>query len=341
MSLEVNKNDQTINAKTISSSRERIRRTIAGVLTTLMLFSGSILGSQNVHAAEYETPPSYSNTQENIDDDTIIVIPETYKYQVSQACGKTVDDDITIGDLKQFSDMYFSLSISDDSSLEWLNYVNGKNSIYMHLHNEDTSVLQQIKKLKGFKTLYISTFNNIELNEDDFKFLKTSTDIKDLSLYGLIPEPGIIEELNHLNRLQLHTDGNYKVDFKKLTFLDKLEFPAAGPYDVAVDLTSDEYYELINNGVEITFDEPELTKIYENINEELEQIISSFNLPENATDQEKLDAILIYVLDTLTYDPEISEALRTNTEHRDLTKSFYINGNLYGALEKDTAICGN
>lgn len=341
MSLEINTNDQSIDTRSLSNSRGTFQRSIAGLLTTLMLFSGSVLGTQEVHAAELEDTPSYSQEYDDINPDMVVEIPEIYQYEVYSACGKQPGEEITVRDLNNIQDTFLTVPIEDDSSLEWLNYVRGVEYLTMFIKTSDTSVLQQIKELKGIKNLSISTFDTLELTAKDFSFLKNSDGITGLSLYGFIPEPGIIESLTHLKKLQLQTDGNYKIDFTKLTFLDVLDFPTAGPYDVAVDLTSDEYYTLVKNGVSITFDEPEELAIYEKVTDELDDIVASLNVDQNSTDQEKLDAILIYVLDNLTYDPEISEALKNETEHDALTKSFYQGGQLYGALEKDTAICGN
>lgn len=103
----------------------------------------------------------------------------------------------------------------------------------------------------------------------------------------------------------------------------------------------DEYYELKKNGVEITFDNPEDLITSERISKQLDDIVSNLDVDVTSTDQEKLNAILIYVLDNLTYDQEIQKATAANIEHSSLTESFYEKGQLYGALEKDTAICGN
>lgn len=341
MSLEINANDQSIDTRTLSNSRGIFQRSIAGLLTTLMLFSGSVLGAQEVRAAELEGTPSYSQEYDDINPDMVVEIPKIYQYKVYSSCGKQPGEEVTVRDLNNIQDTFLTVPIEDDSSLEWLNYVRGVEYLTMLIKTTDTSVLQQIKELKGIKNLSISTFDTLELTAKDFSFLQNSDGITGLSLYGFIPEPGIIESLTHLKKLQLQTDGNYKIDFTKLTFLDVLDFPTAGPYDVAVDLTSDEYYTLVKNGVSITFDEPEELAIYEKVTDELDDIVASLNVNQNSTDQEKLDAILIYVLDNLTYDPEISEALKNEMEHDDLTKSFYKGGQLYGALEKETAICGN
>ena len=108
-----------------------------------------------------------------------------------------------------------------------------------------------------------------------------------------------------------------------------------------MDLTGEEYNALTKAGVKVTFDEESDLQTYLGINNELDAIVRQLNLDANSTDQEKLDAILIYILDNLSYDEQVSEALQNNTEHSELTRSFYQGGYLYGALEKSSAICGN
>lgn len=166
MSLEVNKNDQAISGATIFNSGNIIQRRIAGILTTIMLFSGSIMGVSEVKAAEIMPSDAYVE----LDLNQVIEIPEAYRYEVSNACGKEMTDDITIGDLKNFDDKFFSITIQDNSSLKWLNYIEGKEMIMIHVDTEDTSVLKEINELKGFKSINLSTWNNLELNKEDFSF---------------------------------------------------------------------------------------------------------------------------------------------------------------------------
>lgn len=338
--LEINQNDQNLDTNQMPATRNTFRRTIAGFLTLCTLYSGSIIGPLNVNAKETEST-SQSQSYDNEDPKTIIEIPDSYKWEVSHACGKETSDDITIGDLRNINNEFMSIVISDDSSLEWLNYIKGINYLYIIINTDDTSVLKDIKKLQGIKELYISTYNDLTFTNEDFKFVENSKNITTLTIDGFSIEPGFLEKLTHLNRLSLMCDENYEVNFKNLTFLKELDFSLDDPYDVAIDFTKDEYDYLRKSGVKITFNSQEELNTYLEINERLDEIVASLNLNENSSDQEKLDAILIHVLENLSYDEEVAEAIFANTEHKELSRSFYQGGALYGALEKDSAICGN
>ena len=342
MSLEVNKNDASVDTRQMTNNRLEFRRTIAGFLVALTLFSGSALGVTTVYAQETDVP-SASQSIDQVSPSTVVEIPEAYQYEVCYLCGKERGEPITVGDLNAIDDMFMNLSIVDGESLEWLNYVGNIEYLTMIIHADDTSVLKNIKKLKNVKNLSIlSPFStSIELKNEDFAFLRNSESIKELSISGYVSmEPGFLESLTGIKKLSLYLqDGNHTYDCSKLGFLDELELYE--PYSAAVYITQEDYDELIRNGVKVTFSSDSELESFKKINKKLDEIVESLGVDENSTEQEKLDALLCYVLDTLTYDPEVSEALRTNEEHGQLTRSFYNKGLLYGALEKDTAICGN
>ena len=72
--------------------------------------------------------------------------------------------------------------------------------------------------------------------------------------------------------------------------------------------------------------------------------MDSFNLSENATDQEKLNAVLTYVLCNFEYDPDVASAydeygLGSSELHAAMSKVICENGDLEAGLEGDTQIC--
>ena len=72
-----------------------------------------------------------------------------------------------------------------------------------------------------------------------------------------------------------------------------------------------------------------------------DEIIRSFNLDESATDEEKINAVLIYCLENLEYDSEVASLLDSGRRDEVDYSAFYAEGSLYGALENDSQICGN
>ena len=340
MSLEVNQNDKSANVTYIPNPKKEFRRKIAGALITIMLFSGSFIGMTEAKAQEASLTATQSISSQSEDPNQIIEIPEIYKYDVAYACGKEEDEPITIEDLSNIQTDFLVLGIYDDSSLEWLNYCKGIQELVLAIHTDNVEMFKDIDQL-NVPRLSITTDKSLSLTKENFGFLSRSKPIKQLSLYDLDIEPGILENLAQLEELLLESDENYEIDFSKLTFLDKLTFALANPYDIAIDFTNQEYQSLINDGVEVVFDSPDKLAQFIEINKKLDEIVESLNLNENSSDQEKLDAILIYVLDNLTYDEDVSNALTNNIAHEGLTSSFYEGGYLYGALEKQSAICGN
>ncbi len=340
MKLEINPEDKKANLSLLKEMEKQGKRVIIGGLASIMLFSGWTPPEQaqakTVHQEEIN---DMLDTQ---DPTTIVDIPESYLYEVLDACNKEEGDLITIGDLQQIGnngeDIYFN--IDDNSSLEWLNYCTNIKKLTLIISTDDISVLEEVKKLDNLEKLNVYSVHNVTLTQKNSQWLKESPKLKELHLLGCYVEPGVLENLTNLQKLSLLDESSKEVNYEKLTFLKELEFLSDQPYEIAIGFTKKDYDTLVNHGVKISFEEETKNKVLE-INERLEKIVQSLNLSENSTDQEKLDAILIYILDNLTYDEQVSEAITQNIDHESLTESFYEGGTLYGALEKDSSICGN
>ena len=351
MSLEINENDQTLDTSTIKIPSQKFKRTIAGFLTTVALYSGSILGAEKVSAAEIDNT-SISSSVDYEDPNTVIDIPECYRFHIYGILNKEENEPITIKDLESITDEYFRINLREENaSLEFLKYCKNATNLTIYGMIDDTTILQTIPDLPNVKKLFLATTvndsdvgletrDNLTVNSIDFSFLNKMTNLEELEIYGYSIEPGIIENLVSLKKLALYTNGNYDFDFSKLTFLDELSFRREQIYTIAKDLTLEEYKILVNSGVKIDFSDYERKKFYE-INEKLDAIVSKLNITEESTDQDKLNEILIYVLDNLEYDQEIAKLLERKENPDHLAINFYEEGLLYGALEKETAICGN
>ena len=64
LELEINPNDASCNTRQIPKNRDFFKRSIAGLLVGLTLFSGSVLGPTKVSAAELDNPPSQSQSKD-------------------------------------------------------------------------------------------------------------------------------------------------------------------------------------------------------------------------------------------------------------------------------------
>ena len=97
---------------------------------------------------------------------------------------------------------------------------------------------------------------------------------------------------------------------------------------------------LLDNGVEV-FLNSDTFEMMKQIDAKLDNIISTLNINENSTNQEKLDAIIMYALKHFRYDPTVDSMSSYDPNREATIKSFYEDGYLYGALERDTQLCGN
>lgn len=313
------------------------------------------------HAAENQSGYSYNisyirdeskaNIEDNYDeelmekyrnapDDMIVEIPEEFKYEVvSHISNKSEDDVITVGDLRSID--YLMLDISDDTvgdvDLSWLNYCT--NLKYLYLYGDIIQYTDDILGFDNIDTILLTTRYGEDLMDlRNCGFINHCPTLKSLSISGLYDA----EQLYGLNikHLSLDVRETHTIDFKKLDFLEELTL-YGGAYDIAVYLSNDDIDYLESKGVKISFgtiDNVDIDQIRE-INDKLDEIIESLGLDENATDEEKVRAVLIYVLSNLQYDEYASECQRNGIRFD--YDPFYKDGELYGALEGKTQICGN
>lgn len=347
MELEVNKSHKKVD---LSNIKKPLIRFGAGALVSLCIFSGMynpkakadsevVIPPQPVEITSvYETEPIETTIEENID--YAVNVPENYRFSILFQVGKTEEDQIMISDLQKIE--YLNLSITEDVDLSFLEHcINLKDLQITCLDENSINYLTNLPTLPNLESISLyNIFLDLELNENNIKFLENNPSIKYLELDGILLVPGVEEELNKLETLRLGSNLNVDIDFTKLTNLKHLDLIEIEPYTLAMHFNSEEYNTLINAGVEINMDE-EYKAMFLSANEKLDKIVESLGVTKESTDREKLDAILLYALNNLTYDPTIASLSQAELESTNLASEFYKNGLLYAALEKDTAICGN
>ena len=335
MKLETNPNHKRADISKLDLLKRKLKASLIGTTIALSLFSGSI-----------ETEAKNENEiaqEQSIEDTKNTEIPTYYSDTIGNYLGK---DQLSTEDLKSIKEITdWPIMVRDNESLSWLNNCESLEKISFGLYNlEDTSMFQDVKELPNLKSINFNSLIESEytISKEDFDFLTKSKNLETIDLACANVEEGFIESITNLKTLKVSSEmPNLKFDYKKLTFLENLEFTGEDPYNVATNLTMDEYNTLVENGVNVTFASEEIKNKFLEVNQELDNIVKSLDATKDSSDQEKLDAILIYTLDHLTYDEEVSEKLGTGENIDELTRSFYKGGNLYGALEKDSAICGN
>lgn len=311
------------------------RAILTGTLS-LTLLSGKTINT-NAHEIKSNYSNFYEVDEEN--DKKIVNIPEKFKKIITDEIGKSDNDNVTISDLNNFNPVYyFNINVDENDDLSWLNYCNNLLTLTITFENcNSLNPLKKINELRSLEHLILINKNNDSLNftnTDAINFIKESNSIKILSLSGFNIEPGILENLKDLERLSIGNGKDMNIDYSELTFLSSLEI-TDGPYTAATYITNDDISILQKNGVSISGTTDDFLKKLESVNFKIDEIVQSLDIKETDSEQEKLNKILIYVLENCIYDPDV----KNNTS--DDILSFYEDGKLYGVLEKDTQICGN
>lgn len=324
-----NSNYKRIEFKNFKDPLKRISISALGTILGVSLYSGALVNQ--AYASDLENV-SYSDSV--VDD-----LPDDVRNYVLWSTSKNKDDVILESDLVNIT--YLGINVSNDSDLRFLRKFPNLQTLIIQSFDDNLDFLNDFADLKSLKELNLYCLSSVGvLTEDNLKFLE-SISLDKISLNGYCLYPGCEDMLNNVKELYV-SSGNYDIDFSKLTSLEKLDLSGIEPYDLAIYFTSEDYKKLTENGVEIIFSSEKDKLIYFNANAKLDEIVKTLNIEKDSTDKDKLDAILIYVLENLKYDDEISRMLREGGyENVTGVSEFYKDGYLFGALEKDSAICGN
>ena len=335
MELEVNRSHKKIDLKNLKRSSRNI---LIGGIVGLSIFSG--VNQTPVYASSTSISNDASST--NID------IPDEYISAI-QTClpnGMSIDN-ITKSDLERLDFLYLMLD-EDSPSLDFLKYCKNLKSLSINLKCDGNKcgALSTINSLENLSEVGIYSLDkNYTICPSDLEFINTSSTLEKLSISNCDLTPGVEENINKVKVFDYGLDDysrSVDIDFSKLTNLDELDLSDNKPYTVAIYLNSSEYNELVNNGVNIVFSSEEDKNKYLDACSRLDAIVNSLDVNESSSDKEKLDAILIYTLENLEYDKGVSQALMNNDPNvASIANGFYEDGELYGALYRDSAICGN
>lgn len=256
-------------------------------------------------------------------------------------------DNITKSDLERLDFLYLMLD-EDSPSLDFLKYCKNLKSLSINLKCDGNKcgALSTINSLENLSEVGIYSLDkNYTLCPSDLEFINTSSTLEKLSISNCDLTPGVEDNINKVKVFDYGLDDysrSVDIDFSKLTNLDELDLSDNKPYTVAIYLNSSEYNELVNNGVNIVFSSEEDKNKYLDACSRLDAIVNSLDVNESSSDKEKLHAILVYTLENLEYDKGVSQALMNNDPNvASIANGFYEDGELYGALYRDSAICGN
>lgn len=290
------------------------------------------------------------NVEINISPDMI------FNYHIISKDGKLYARDLV--NLKELEIKY-----SDTEDLSWLKYCinlkvlsidfNDNDKNYANDYNLNVKALQAITKIPNLESIH---FNGVtEFKRQDYEFLNSISTLTKLTISssGHVPinaDFSGIENLTNIKDLILNYNSpNIYIDFLKMENLNTLTF-GHSPYTVVLEFNNDMYYKLMNKGCIVNFkDESDLSKFIA-ANKQLDDIVSSFNLKENASDADKFDAMLCWILDNYRYSIELASISRTiglskdeiQEKESEMARTFYENGLLTAFFEGNgTSICGN
>lgn len=348
MKLEVNKNHKKANLKNILL-RITPRRIKAGV-TALFLSATLVSGIKTeAYADDLNGGVEYSE----VVNDVQVVVEDGYnKRNIYDALKKPSEEKLTVSDLQSIK--YLSLQANDD--LSFLKYCTNLESIAIKCSTYDgIQNLSNIPSLNSLNDVSLNCYGE-RISKENASFLINSPNIRTLHLGSNTNfEDGVLSSMDRLDTIELfevdygETCDMRFDDFKNIKSLKniKLRSYALMPLDLAVSLDTNTYNELKKKGVKFDFGEnmfyrdiygKSLEQLFIEANSELDRIVESLNVSENASDIEKYNKALLYVIENLSYDEEVASAENSNSvDHM----PFYDVGNLQGALMNDTAICGN
>ena len=334
--LEVNQNHKKIHFEKLKKPLERFSISLLGTTMAISLYTGAM--PQKVYAAD-EVESASIEVDSSLD---VVDVPESIHGSICSSVGKRYDEEITKRDLEQIDWLY--LPLRSDMDVSFLQYCTNLKSLTVTLQSSDYSILKNLEIAPNLEYLFIGgvfTSFGEKFSRSDLEFLENMSSVKSLSLGLIGVDSGCEDILNQLEEISFVNSESFDLDYSKLTNVKRLDFSSIEPYTLAIFLNYAEYQNLIQHGVEVVFESERQKNTYLEVSRKLDDMVSSLDIQDTDTDEEKLNKVLIYVLEHLEYDEEVSRALADGREHSDLTQSFYEDGRLYAVFEKDSAICGN
>lgn len=379
--MELNTNDKhkKIDLRKLNWKKSKnISTRVGSVVLALSLFSGCGRISRQTDSrdtGEVPTPPAYTDADESytsrLDDFPIYegVDGDGNSYQVTATVPdydipnhspeETVelpfvflvefDDDRTVtGNVYTYEDLEhitkMTVIVREDGDYDFLNYMPHLQNLSI-IDNSTGDKLDNIDGARFGPDISISIESPTEagiFDEDHYPFLRDISSIDTLTLgssstNAFYIDSSYLQSLRNVHNLSMAVDINSNFQYQDLTYLDSLVIDAL-PYDAALYFPNEVLDQLEQAGVSVSTINME--KLRE-VNQQIHDIYLSLDIPEDATDQEKLDIILVYVLEHLEYDSEMHEAIQNGDDTDLLAENFYTEGEMTAAFESSSQICGN
>ena len=240
---------------------------------------------------------------------------------------------------------YMNIYTKDGMDYSYLNDMTSLDSLVINDISEEP-VLNTIdgKSFKNKMNIGIGIFYYTgSFNEERYGFLKDVPYIDNLYLGSDKNKVNIdyefLSKLKNVHNLYLGVGlvTNYKdID---LSHLDTLTIDGK-VYDIALNFSNESLKKLEDSGVKVIIED---RKKVEEINNEVKDMYRSLGFKDTDSKQYKLNKIIVYILDKLTYDEGITkkQALGENVSDKEIADEFYKEGQLDAVFNNKTQVCGN
>lgn len=157
-----------------------------------------------------------------------------------------------------------SMFVDTTEDLSWVKYCNNMEHLFIRnkyvdgvldldAQSSSKDVLVEAPALKSLE-LYVSSFT-----KDEYASVSKMEDLRELTLSCDYVEPGFVESLTHVDHLRIVSIERGNIDCEGLLFLDSLEF--ANPYCAAINMSVDEYNDLVTAGVKISIRDSKFSEV--------------------------------------------------------------------------------
>ena len=271
---------------------------------------------------------------------------ETYSfknvYSVKFDDNRVVDGNkYTLDDMNHITEL--TVCFMDGNDYSFINNLPNLNKLTILDTNFDPSLIKSVD-FSRFNNLDIIIYTDddfVDFNEKRYGFLKDIKSINNLLLGNptstISVDSKFLESLKNVHNLSMGINEVTNYDYTDLTHLNSLNLFGFA-YDIAMYFTYDELENLKSVGVQVTVSEPEKL---DNVLRSLKDTVEGMNIPKSASDVEKLNRILEYVVGNCEYDSEVALYSSTYGNSSVWTSNFYSSGAMTGVFENSTQICGN
>ena len=368
MSLMFDETHKKIDTRELKNkNRKKISASVGSLVLSLTLLSGCgktdkvnnevsnnpIDNSQSISDTVEEKIPSeveyesIVNVEEHKPNEKF-VIPENIMYILMNDGNYYYEDKISYKDLGNVSEI--ALYLDGDTDCFYLNYMSNLKTLNITEKTSNSKMIgvsgSRLPEGVNISFDYLGDYGSELFDYSKFPFLKDMKNMSSLTVGNITTYDLGSQYINDLDVdnlcLKINNCSNISnLDFKNIKTLTII----GEPYDITMFVSRQDIEKLEGSSIEVKIidnDDNDIKNKVIEISDRLDSIYNSLSINDNNQQMDKLDKILSYLLCSYEYDPTVMNMSDYEAKrHPDFTYAFYEEGELYGAMEKDTQICGN